>query len=52
LNTEQARDIVDAMVERMLPNKKAPKEVVSIGALSVKSYWCGEVLRIDIQNKG
>lgn len=51
MSTDKARDIVDAMIERMLPNKKATKEVVAIGTLTVKSYWCGEVLRIDIQNK-
>lgn len=50
--SEQANGIVQGMMHRLLNKKMAQKEVVITESLSVKGYWCGEVLRFDIQKKG
>ncbi len=48
---DEISQILNDMLTRMAINKHMPKEVVLRSTFSVKCYWCGDVLRYDIQLK-
>ena len=37
---------------QLINNKKATKVIQVTQEVSIKAYWCGEVLRFDVQPKG
>ena len=48
---KEVNTVLNDMLTRMSKSKSALKEVVQRSNFSVKCYWCGEVLRYDIQFK-